>query len=720
VTAPGGIWLHAVSVGEVLSAATLLAALRQQLPDTPLYVSVTTTTGHSLALQKLPTLADGIFYTPLDYCFAVRRILRALQPSLVIILETEIWPNLWRESKRFGAGLLIVNARISDRALPRYLRCKPFFQPILQIPDAIYAQSEQDVDRYRQLGAPSEKLHNGRNLKYDFYPDHIQTSPDIAAWVTRHQPSHIVVAASTMPGLDSADADEDDLTLDAYQAIAAPGLLWIHVPRRPERFPLAAAKLEARNIPFTRRTQLQSVQLPAVLLLDTLGELPGLFPLAHAVFIGGTLVRRGGHNILEPAFFAKPVIAGPHMENFAEIADEFTRAGALLRIDHPRQLAPALQSVLANPSTTGQTAQALAESKRGATAIAVRAALQILEANWPRPRRPLALYLLLAPLSRLWAAVAARNLHTAVPQKLDKPVLCVGGLAMGGSGKTPTVLHLAEHFRRHNQIPAILTRGYRRLSTAPYALIEAGHPAPVSETGDEAQIFVRAGIAHLGIGGDRLATGRLLLRKWPVDVVLLDDGFQHRRLHRNVDLLLLDAQDPLSGGAVFPLGRLREDPAGLTRAHAILLTRVQRGRQYRRLLDYIQKHKPGMPVFRSRVVPRGWMPSPPPPGKAAAFCGLGNPASFWSTLRHLGIETVYRWSFGDHHQYRPAELLRLRHQALEAGAAVLLTTEKDWMNLPESAASLLLPLQIRWLRIGVEIENEPALLALLERAMDEG
>ena len=713
MTGPGGIWLHAVSVGEVISAATLLQALREKLPDTPLYVSVTTVTGHALAQTKLTGLCDGIFYTPLDFAFAVRRILRAMQPSLLLVMETEIWPNLWRETKLSGAGLLIVNARISDRAFPRYEKMRWFFAPILGIPDAIYAQSQQDVARYRSLGAPAEKLHLGLNLKYDFNPDRIQTAPEIAAWIAAQAPAHIVIAASTMPGIDSSDGDEDDLTLEAFQELKTPGLLWIHVPRRPERFAVVAAKLTARGIPYVRRSALNELALPGILLLDTLGELSGLFPLATAVFMGGTLVRRGGHNILEPAFFGKPVIAGPHMENFAEIAAEFTARGALIRITAAHELAPRLKELFDNPGGTGEKGRKLAESKRGATGIACRAAIEILESNWPCLRRPLLQRIFLTPFSWLWSW-GARRKQNVEAQRLNVPVICVGGLAMGGTGKTPTVLHLAEHFRRQGRIPGILTRGYRRVSPAPFTLIEAGQPAPVSETGDEAQIFVNAGIAHIGIGGDRVIVGRQLLEKWRVDVILLDDGFQHRRLYRDFDLVLLDAQDPLSGGAVFPLGRLREDPEGLRRANAILLTRVQRGREYRRLRSYIDGISPQIPIFRSRVVPRGWMPGPLAEGKYAAFCGLGNPASFWATLRQMGIETCYRWSFGDHHQYRPSELARLRIQAMESGATVLLTTEKDWMNLPGGAEEILSPLSIRWLRIGIEVENEETLFTLLE------
>jgi len=288
------------------------------------------------------------------------------------------------------------------------------------------------------------------------------------------------------------------------------------------------------------------------------------------------------------------------------------------------------------------------------------------------------------------------------------PVLCVGGLAMGGTGKTPMVLHLA----RRLAMPGILTRGYKRLSPDPVTVVRAGEQASVRDTGDEAQIFVRAGIADVAIGANRHAAGQRLTGS---RVILLDDGFQHRRLHRDFDLVLLDAQDPFAGGAVFPLGRLREDPAGLRRAHAVVLTRVQRGREYRELRRRIQAIHPDLPVFSSHVVPEEWKPRRPD-GPAAAFCGLGNPASFWATLRKLDVEPCYRWAFGDHHQYRPTDLRRLRHHAMQAGATHLLTTEKDAMNLPDDAVSQLMPLTIHYLPIGIALDEEEELLRMIRQA----
>ncbi len=353
----------------------------------------------------------------------------------------------------------------------------------------------------------------------------------------------------------------------------------------------------------------------------------------------------------------------------------------------------------------------MAESKRGATKIARESALEILEESWPTPRHsPLAL-LLFTPLSLLWRWFSHRGLEQKFTrrQSLSAPVISIGGLAMGGTGKTPMVLHLARALAEQGKRVAILTRGYKRMSTEPITLIAKGDQAPVFDTGDEAQIFVRAGIAHLGIAADRIGAGRMLLEKMGADVVLLDDGFQHRQLARAFDLLLLDAQDPFAGDAVFPLGRLREDASRLARADAIVLTRVQRGRSDKQLLRRIEQFKPGMPVYLSHVDAEPWRPSLPE-GRAAAFCGLGNPASFWATLRKLGIEPCYRWAFGDHHQYRPNDLQRLRHHALHAGATHLITTEKDAVNLPASAEKLLAPLTVHYLPLGVAIDDEANLL----------
>lgn len=701
VIAPGGIWLHAVSVGEVLSAVDLVKSLREKYPDTPIYVSTTTATGRQMAEQKLRECTDGIFYTPLDLFFAVRRVLRALRPTLVVILETEIWPHLWRETRRSGARLVVVNGRISDRALPRYLRFRWLFAPVMAIPHRLLVQSEQDAKRYTALGAPHAT--NNGNLKYDLDPDRIVTPPEVAAAV--RGAGKILVVAST----HSEDMDEDDAVIVAWpQWIAEfPDLVLILAPRKPERFTVVAEKLAAAGIPYRRRSELLPVAVPGVLLLDSLGELSGVYRLADAVFMGGTLARRGGHNILEAALLGKPVVAGPHMENFAEIAATFTAEKGLRRCTR-EDFAAVVADTLRHPEGWGERARELAEGRRGALGRTMAILEQEIEEAWPVPLQPWLFLLVLGPLGALWAWGARRNRARAKARRLDTPVISVGGISMGGAGKTPTVLTLARNFRK----PAILTRGYRRLLAEEATVVPRGTEAPIERTGDEAQIFVRSHLADVGVGSDRYTVGRAMEAALQPEVFLLDDGFQHHRLAREFDLVLLDARDPFSGDAPFPLGRLREMPEALDRATAILLTRTERGRVYTALRRRLRS----IPIYRSRVVAETWMdartgePAVLQCERAAAFCGLANPTTFWSTLREQGLHPLYRWTFGDHHHYRHHELLRMREHALLHQAEVLLTTEKDLMNLPSDLAEIMDPVRVLWLRIGVAIEGEEELV----------
>jgi tetraacyldisaccharide 4'-kinase len=454
-----------------------------------------------------------------------------------------------------------------------------------------------------------------------------------------------------------------------------------------------------------------------------MGELGALFEHATVVFMGGTLASRGGHNILEPAYFGKPVIAGPHMENFAAIAEEFTSGGGLVRIARADALAPAVARLLDHPDTAaaiGRQARALAMAKRGAVESTVKEIFKAADDGVPAPLRTLPARVFLTPLSWIWTAGHRRNLARGMASQraLETKVISVGGLTMGGAGKSPMVEYLAERLDEAGRNPAILTRGYRKKSAAPMVVTPRGEKAAVELTGDEAQVFVRAGHAHVGIGSDRFAVGRQMEQTLHPGVFLLDDGFQHFRLKRDQDLVLIDALDPLAGG-MFPLGRRREPLESLARATAVIVTRLDPGQGTEGIERLVRRYNSRAPVFRSHVVPLHWIDfewdrthalNSRPFGPVAAFCGLGSPRSFWHTLEALGVEVVFRWAFGDHHAYRPAELRRLAVQASAAGAQALVTTEKDIMNLCQNASELLQPHKLFWLKIGVEIENEQELL----------
>ncbi len=725
-TGTGSIWFHAVSVGEILSVVELLRALRAERPYLALYVSTTTVAGRTAAEQRLRGLANGIFYCPLDYRSMVRRVLRCLSPALVVIIETEIWPNLYREAKRAGATLLVVNGRISEKSLPRYKSASGFFRHVLRWPDGIFVQTPDDAKRYAIAGAPVVKIKAVGNLKYDFRPSEAGIAPEIEAFLNTAK--QVFIAASTMPPTEASDIAEDDAVIAAFRELAwkYPTVAMVLAPRKPERFDAVARKLDAAGLPFARRTELVAKGAPAdarVLLLDSVGELASIFARADVVFMGGTLARRGGHNILEPAYFGKPVIAGPHMENFAEIAREFTAARALERIPNAASLESAVEGLLNDEKRAqeiGHRAQALATSKRGVVLRLTREILRAAAEGVPRPPRTLAARLVLIPLTWLWTAGLRSKLRRAraTQKALHTRVVSIGGLTMGGTGKTPLVEHIAELLAAKGKTAAILTRGYRKKSSARMVVAPRGSQVPVDLTGDEAQIFVKGGAAHVGIGADRFEVGKQIERELHPDVFLLDDGFQHVGLKRDEDIVLIDALNPMAGG-IFPLGRRRESLTALARATAIVITRVDQGQELLGLERLIRRFNKTAPIFRSAVVPTHWVDlewgaprdvCAPPFRRVAAFCGLGSPGTFWRTLEELGIELVFKWAFNDHHSYRPADIQRLARQAIAAGAEALVTTEKDSMNLRQGAVELAAPQKIYWLKIGLKIDREEELM----------
>jgi tetraacyldisaccharide 4'-kinase len=257
-------------------------------------------------------------------------------------------------------------------------------------------------------------------------------------------------------------------------------------------------------------------------------------------------------------------------------------------------------------------------------------------------------------------------------------------------------------------------------------VFSAGSDVAPALTGDEAQIFLHAGKADLGIGADRAETGRLLLSRIKANVFLLDDGFQHARLKRDIDIVLVDGIDPFGGGEVLPLGRLREPLNALKRADVFVVTRIQANQRYRAICAELQRYNPTAPVFMAATITRRWrlcraggrLDAMIQGRRAAAFCGIGNPQAFWNTLDLLGVEVVFRWTFGDHHLYTPRELHRLKLQAQAAGADVLITTEKDRMNLPPDVEAFVAPLEIAWLQIEYSLDREAEFLHLLETKLN--
>ena len=722
-TVMGAIWLHAVSVGEVIAAIPLLEEVKRRAPHTPIFVSTATLAGRDTAGKRLGALADGVFFAPLDFVWIVRSVLRRLRPSLVVVLETEIWPNLFREAQRLGCGLAIVNGRISERALPRYRRHAWFFGPVLGLCDRIITQSEEMTRRFREAGAPARILEMGGNLKYDFVPRGVAADSPVRAFLEAAPGRPVWIAASTCA---DGHVIEEDAVLAAQKKLA--GWRLILAPRKPERFEDAAARLTASGLRWTRRTDLSDLRDAAadILLLDSIGELSGLFGEARVVFMGGTLANHGGHNILEPALFGTPVVAGPHMENFREIAAEFERRNALPRIASGAELAGAILSAAADEEL-GERARAAGQSQQGAASHAADVLMALYDSKYPATRRPQPVYAFLWLLAQIWksGSAADRRRKLARRRRLPVPVVSVGNITAGGTGKTPMTIELLHGFQATR--PGLLSRGYGRETSETLVLLEGNRQITVSRAGDEALLCHRAANAPVGIGPDRFTAGVRLLEKCDARLLLLDDGFQHIQLERDFDLVMIDALNPFGNGELLPLGRLREPLEGLARANAFVITRTREAPNLAAIKATLARWNPAAPVFEARVVPLSWVdvegvhiaPEALAGAPAVAFCGLGNPESFWRTLKRLGIEPLDRHAWNDHHRYTPAELRRLARHALDIGANVLLATAKDAVNLdPDYALIVEKPLKLYWLEIGLEIEGREELFALIQAAVN--
>ncbi len=368
------IWIHAVSVGEVLAISRVIDELKTQLPDWRIVVSTTTDTGQKLACERFG--ADNVFYFPVDLPFAIRAYLQALRPKLVVLAESEFWPNLLRWAQISGAAVAVVNARVSDRSLPGYLRFRKPLGRVMQNVQLFLAQSEEDARRLVQMGAPPDQVHVSGNLKFEVMPP---LRPAIAAAfaTARKDGGPLLVAGSTLDG-------EEAMLFEMFRQVVAryPEALLVMAPRHPQRFDAVASLLESSGVAYQRRSQWHD-GIPitgGIFLLDSIGELASLYESADLAFVGGSLVPRGGHNVLEAAQFGTPILVGPHTENFRDIIEVFRRAGAL-RVVTPESLtATALQLLEDDNERTvlGRRAFEVMRSQRGSTERTVSALLELL------------------------------------------------------------------------------------------------------------------------------------------------------------------------------------------------------------------------------------------------------------------------------------------------------------------------------------------------------
>lgn len=722
------LWVHAVSLGEVVAAVPLVRALHVRYPAYRLLVSTVTETGREAVERQLADVAEHC-YAPLDFPWVVTRVVQRLSPTLFLFVETELWPNLLRALARQGVPSILVNGRLSSSSFRGYRLVKPFFQQVLETVTLCLMQSDRDAQRIVSLGADSARVLRTGNIKFDQpLPD--KTSGSLSRrTIAVDEQEDLIVAGSTHPG-------EEEQLLDSYQRLQReiPSLVLLLAPRHIERAAEVESVVKARGLLAVRRSALGQSEgasfqpgLPRVVILDTRGELAGAYRHAVLSFVGGTLIPVGGHNLLEPARWGKPVFFGPHTDHCAEVAELLLRAGGGIQVHDGQELTAEMARWLRDRSglqRKGEAARQVVLDNQGALEQSLQLIDKVLARGnkcrmmsddcgitdsknqirnlgqalsdssliiqhssllrWP-------LLSLAVPYGLVVRARAALYERGWLPRRsLPCRVVSVGNLTVGGTGKTPVVILIVEWLLARGLRVGVLSRGYRRQSRTPCMLVSDGRAilAGPAEAGDESYLIARrCPGAVVAVGADRWELGQWVLEQFPIDCFLLDDGFQHLALHRDVDLLLVDASDPASLRALLPAGRLREPLSTAARATAILVTRADTAAGVNPVMEPIRKatgldSRPILVRFKAEgfvdVLTGGIEENERVSGRTAfAFSGIGNPASFQPLLADHGIKVLDELVFPDHHAYTSADLSRVRQKAEACRAELVVTTEKD-------------------------------------------
>ncbi len=698
------IWIHAVSLGEVVAAVPLVRELHARYPAYRLVVSTVTETGREAVERQLAGVAEHR-YAPLDFPWVVTRVVERLNPTLYLFVETELWPNLLRALSRRRVPSILVSGRRSSSSFRTDWLVKPFYRCVLKTVTFCLMQSDRDVQRIIALGAAPARVLRTGNIKFDQpLPDETNEATTLSRrMLAVDDQEELIVAGSTHPV-------EEEQLLDCYQQLHLefPSLVLLLAPRHVERAAEVEAVVKARGLLAVRRNalgQLDAVSfqsgLPRVVVLDTRGELASAYRHAVLSFVGGTLVPVGGHNLLEPARWGKLVFFGPYTDHTVEVAELLIQAGGGVQVHNGQELAAEMARWLRDRSglqRLGDAARQVILDNQGALERSLQVIEKVLVRNTslslPNHRYSFPQWLLLALAFPYGLVVRARatlyKLGLLPRRSLPCRVVSVGNLTVGGTGKTPVVILILEWLLARGIRVAVLSRGYRRQSQAPFLLVSDGRTILVgpAEAGDEPYLIAqRCPGAVVAVGADRYRLGRWVLERFPIDCFLLDDGFQHLALNRDVDLLLVDASDPASLRALLPAGRLREPLSTAARATALLITRADTPAGLTPVLESIREatgldSRPIPVRFTAEgfvdVLSGAIQENRQVSGMTAlAFSGIGNPASFRALLAGQGVKILDEVVFPDHHAYTETDMSEVRRRAEDCGAELVVTTEKD-------------------------------------------
>ena len=746
VAGKNAIWVHAASVGEIVATSPLVREFRKVFPDSPILVSVVTTGGYEMA-HRIIKDADAIIYFPLDLPFLASRVVGRIRPRVFLPVETELWPNFLKKAKQLDVPVMMVNGRISDRSVKQYKYLFGMLREMIGTVKCFAMQSSIDADYIMRLGAPRELVTVTGNTKFDQAYTSV-SAEERAALIEElglSGASRIMIAGSTHRG-------EEELVLAAFKAVREkdPGVRLIIAPREVLRTLEVEHLCRKAGFTVTTRKELQkgdAARGEDIVILDTVGELGRVYGLGDVIYIGGSLIPHGGHNILEPAAHGKAIIVGNQMFNFKDIHALFRNRNAVVTVTNGEELTRETLRLFGDAAERARLeAETLAiiNENKGASEKSARILVEMLETYESR-RSIRAQERIVGHRVRATQKVAnfqtyfidlvhdkevrgiSRRLIMGVfyvfsliyeqlvnlkltmyrwgwakKERLGCYVISLGNVTVGGTGKTPTAQHLAREISDMGYRVAILNRGYRAKWRGEVGIVSDGHTLKMdAETaGDEAFMLAK----HLPnvpvlIGAQRAVTGRYAIEHFGAEVAILDDGYQHWQLERDMDILLVDAVNVFGNGYLLPRGTLREPLSHIDRADVCLMTKVDQAapgaiahiwetfRSYNQdglILESI--HQPRQFVRLSdwyEDIAAGGVPVTEMEGKKVlAVSAIGNPASFEQTLADLGIEMVESMRYPDHHDYGERDMAEVLYRAETLGVEAIVITEKDAVKVP--------------------------------------
>ena len=746
VAGKNAIWVHAASVGEIVATSPLVREFRKVFPDSPILVSVVTTGGYEMA-HRIIKDADAIIYFPLDLPFLASRVVGRIRPRVFLPVETELWPNFLKKAKQLDVPVMMVNGRISDRSVKQYKYLFGMLREMIGTVKCCAMQSSIDADYIMRLGAPRELVTVTGNTKFDQAYTSV-SAEERAALIEElglSGASRIMIAGSTHRG-------EEELVLAAFKAVREkdPGVRLIIAPREVLRTLEVEHLCRKAGFTVTTRKELQkgdAARGEDIVILDTVGELGRVYGLGDVIYIGGSLIPHGGHNILEPAAHGKAIIVGNQMFNFKDIHALFRNRNAVVTVTNGEELTREMLRLFGDAAERARLeAETLAiiNENKGASEKSARILVEMLETYESR-RSIRAQERIVGHRVRATQKVAnfqtyfidlvhdkevrgiSRRLIMGVfyvfsliyeqlvnlkltmyrwgwakKERLDCYVISLGNVTVGGTGKTPTAQHLAREISDMGYRVAILNRGYRAKWRGEVGIVSDGRTLKMdAETaGDEAFMLAK----HLPnvpvlIGAQRAVTGRYAIEHFGAEVAILDDGYQHWQLARDMDILLVDAVNVFGNGYLLPRGTLREPLSHIDRADVCLMTKVDQAapgaiahiwetfRSYNQdglVLESI--HQPRQFVRLSdwyEDIAAGGVPVTEMEGKKVlAVSAIGNPASFEQTLADLGIEMVESMRYPDHHDYGERDMAEVLYRAETLGVEAIVITEKDAVKVP--------------------------------------